>query len=97
MMYLVLTEVNQSLLPKDPEERKKLTAPVMEMVKKDLDSGELKIFGMSLDGIKAFTVSTQDEKTIFTKAQMLAPYWKFKVMPMLSFDEVMDAMKAMQQ
>ena len=93
MMYLNLMETDQSLLPKDPEERKKIMAPIIEMAKKDLASGELKMAGVSPDGVNSFVVSTQDLKTIYTKAQFLAPYMKIKVMPMLSVDELMDAMK----
>ena len=63
------------------------------MAKKDLDSGELKMVGASPDGINGFTVSTQDLKTIYARAQFLAPYMKPKIMPMLSVDELMDAMK----
>ena len=74
----------------------KFITPLMEMTKKDLNSGELKMFGMSPDGHSAFVVSNQDVKTIYTKAQILAPYVKIKVKPMLSMDELVDAMKEMQ-
>ena len=97
MMHLILMEVDQSLLPKDPKEKMKMMASFMEMGKKDLDSGELKMLGMSPDGQHGFVISNQDVKTIYTKAQILAPYTKCKVMPMLSIDEVMDLMKEMQK
>ena len=96
MMYLILLETDQSLLPKDPKERMKIMAPILEMGKKDLDSGELKMVGMSPDGRNGFVISTQDVKTIYNRAQIQAPYTKIKVMPMLSLDEVMDVMKEMQ-
>ena len=96
MMYLIIAEMNLSLLPKDPEEKMKILAPSIEMTKKDLDSGELKMFGQSPDGQIAFAVSVQDPKTIYTKALILAPYAKIKVKPMLSMDELVDAMKKMQ-
>jgi hypothetical protein len=96
MMHLILMEVDQSLFPKDPEEKIKMMASFMEIGKKDLESGELKMLGMSPDGQHGFVISNQDIKTIYTKAQILAPYTKCKVMPMLSIDEVMDVMKGMQ-
>lgn len=74
----------------------KFITPLMEMTKKDLNSGELKMFGMSPDGHSAFVVSNQDVKTIYTKAQFFDPYAKLKVMPKLSFDETMDVVKEMQ-
>ena len=96
MMYLILMEIDQSLLPEDPEEKMKIMTSFMEMGKKDIDSGELKMIGMSPDGRNGFVISNQDVKTIYTKAQILAPATKCKVMPMLSLDEVMDVMKEMQ-
>ena len=46
MMYLILSELDPSLLPKDPEEQMKIFTSGIEMVKKDLDSGELEMFGI---------------------------------------------------
>jgi len=91
MMYLILGESDPSIA-RDPEERKKTA----ERFKKDLDSGEIKMFGVSPDGRNSFVVTTQDEKWILTRARMAAPAMKMKVMPMLSFDEYMDVMKELQ-
>ncbi len=96
MMYLILMETDPSLLPKDPEEKMKIIGSMMEMGKKDLESGELEMIGMSPDGRHSFVISNQDVKTIYTKTQMMSPYMKCKVKPMLSFDEAMDTMKGMQ-
>ncbi len=96
MMYLILAEMDYSFFPKDPEEQMKIMARNMEMVKKDLDSGELSMFGMSPDGRTGFLISNQDAKTIYTKTQIIGPAMKFKIKPMLSFDELTDVMKEMQ-
>ena len=95
-MYLILAEMDHSFFPEDPEEKMKIMTRNMEMVKNDLDSGELLMFGMSPDGRTGFLISNQDVKTIYTKTQIIGPVMKFKVKPMLSFDEVMDVMKEMQ-
>jgi len=95
-MYLILMEYNLSLLPKEPKDRMKIFGPFMEMGKKDLESGELAMLGMSPDGRHGFVVSNQDPKTIYTKTQMMVPYVKSKVKPMLSLDEAMDVLKEMQ-
>jgi hypothetical protein len=96
MTYLILLEYNLSLLPKDIEERMKIFGPFMEMGKKDIESGELTMIGMSPDGRNGFVISNQDPKTIYTKTQMMVPYVKSEVKPMLSLDEAMDVMKEMQ-
>lgn len=95
MTYLILIEMDPSAIPKDLKERMNIMTPLIEMTKKDLDSGELKMWGVSPDGYNGFAISNQDLKTIYTKAQMVSPYAKFKVMPMLSLDEAVGAMKAM--
>jgi len=96
MMYLILLEYNLSLLPKDLEERMKIFGPFMEIGKKDIESGELAMVGMSPDGRHGFVISNQDPKTIYTKTQMMIPYVKSKVKPMLSLDEAMGVLKEMQ-
>ena len=97
MMYLVLGETDYSKLPTDHAERGKIMAPFMETVKKDLDSGALMAWGMSPGGSRGFVLSKQDPKELYARASMFTPYVKFEVMPMLSFDEVMDVMKEMQK
>ena len=97
MVYLVLGERNDSVLPTDREEQMKIMMPIMENVKKDIDSGELLMWGVSPGGSRGFVVSKQDEKTIHANLSMVAPYWKFEVTPMLSIDEVIEAAKAMQK
>jgi hypothetical protein len=96
MMYLILLEYNLSLLPKDLEERIKILGPFMEMGKKDVESGELAMVGLSPDGRHGFAISNQDPKTIYTKTQTMVPYVRSEAKPMLSLDEAMDVLKQMQ-
>ena len=95
MMYLNLWEANESAWPKDPEEREKILAPIRERVKENIENGKIKMWGMSLSGGHGFNVSEMDPKEIFCMAMNSSPYFKSKVMPMLSFDEAMDVMKEM--
>jgi len=95
-MYLILSEMDYSALPTDPAERGKLMASFMEIVKKDLDSGALIMYGQSPGGYRGFVLSKQDPKEIYAKTSMFIPHVKFEVLPMLSIDETMDVMKEMQ-
>ena len=97
MTTLILWEMNETLLPTDPEERVKLTMSFLEIVKKDVDSGELKMYGVSPAVVRGFVVSEQDPKVIYSKAMMFCPYAKFEVIPILSVDEAIDELKGMQQ
>ena len=96
MMSLMLWEANVSLFPSDPEERTKLIMSMAEKVKSSIDSGETKMWGISTGGGRGFSVTEGDGKEIFARTSGYAPYIKFKVKPMLSFDEYMDVMKEMQ-
>ena len=95
MMSLLLWEANNSLLPSDPEEQKKLIMSLAEKVKSSIDSGETKMWGISTAGGRGFSVTEGDGKETFARLQAYAPYIRFKVKPMLSFDEFMDVMKEM--
>ena len=95
MMSLLLWEANESLMPKDREERIKLVMSLTEQTKKSLDSGETKMWGISTAGGRGFSVTEGDGKETFARLQAYAPYIRFKVKPMLSFDEFMEVMKEM--
>lgn len=96
MMYLNLWEGNESLMPKDPKERDKLLTSMLETTKKAIDSGEIKMWGLSLGGGRGFTISDRDPKEILAASMRYAPYIKMEVKPMLSFDEAVNVMKKMQ-
>ena len=95
MMYLIMWEGNDSLFPKDPEERKKLIMSFMEQTKKSVDDGMLKMYGISVGGGHGFAISEQDPKEIYAATSAYFPYIRFKIKPMLSIDEAIDVMKAM--
>jgi hypothetical protein len=97
MITLILWERNYSLFPADPEKRMKLIQSQIEMTKKAVDSGETKMWGISPGGGYGFSITEGDAKGILARTAAFAPYIKFEVRPMLSIDEVIDAMKGMQQ
>lgn len=95
MMYMILSEMNDTLLPTDPAERGKLMMPIMEMVKKDLESGILLMYGVSPGGNRGLLVTKSDPKEIYAKCSVAIPYVKFEVVPLLEIDEVFEVMKQM--
>ncbi len=96
MMYLIPWEADMSAFPSDPEGRMKLLMSMGEDVKKNLASGEYKMWGLSAGGGKGFAIREGDPKDILADATRLSPFIKFKVKPMLTIDEAMDVMKGMQ-
>jgi hypothetical protein len=84
-------------MPKDPEERKRLIISMTEQTKKDLNSGTIKMWGISAGGGHGFSVFEGDGKEVMAGTMKYNPYIKFKVKPMLSLDEFMDVMKGMEK
>ena len=50
MVKLILWEMDHSFFPPEPEERMKLTMTLCEMVKKSMDDGKMKMWGMNPGG-----------------------------------------------
>jgi len=96
MKKLILWEMNSTLMPTDPGERIKLVNTMLEMVKKDVDSGEIE-WGGSPSAKRGYVVSEQDEKVIYSRAMMFSPYATFEVIPIISVDEAIDAVKQIKQ
>ena len=97
MYYLMLWETNDTLFPLNPEERMKVIMSMGENVKKTVESGDLKLWGISAGGGHGFAVSEQEPTQMFARAMNFYPYIKFKITPMLSIDEMINTMKSMQK
>jgi hypothetical protein len=97
MMTLTLWETNDSLFPLDPEARMKLVMGMAEGVKKDVESGAIKMWGISAGGGQGFSISEEAPKEIYARTTRFFPYIKFELRPMLSIDEMIETLKSMQQ
>ena len=97
MMYLISWEADISQFPSDPEERVKLIISMAERVKKDVESGDTKMWGISAGGGHGFSVTENNPKEIYAVLSTYTPYIQFDVQPMLSVDEMIDVMKGLQK
>ena len=95
-MNLILWERDPSDWPSDQEGRMKLINTHIEMTKKDLASGDLKIWGVSPGGGKGFAITEGEGKEKLAGLMKYTPYYSFEIAPMLSVDEIIEVMKAMQ-
>ena len=84
------------MLPKDPKERTKLILSMAEQVKKQVDSGFTKMWGISAGGGHGFAISEKDPKELYGSMITAIPFIKFDVKPMLTIDEMIEVMKGMQ-
>ncbi len=96
MTTLILWEMNESLIPSDPEEGMKFHMGNLERVKEGLETGGLKMWGVSPGGNKGFAITEVEGKELFAMTSAWAPYVRFKVKPMISADEAIEVMKGMQ-
>ena len=96
MIKLILWEMDRSFAPVDPTERMKHTMTLLEMVKKGLAEGHLKMWGMNPGANHGFAVTDTDEKDIFATVAQYIPHVKFEVEPMLSVEEIMETLKGLQ-
>ena len=95
MTTLILWEMNESLIPSDPEEGMKFHMGNLERVKEGLETGGLKMWGVSPAGNKGFAITDVEGKELFAMTAAWAPYVRFKVKPMISADEAIEVMKGM--
>jgi len=96
MIKLITWEMDRSHAPADPAERLKLTMAQCEMVKKGVDSGRTKMWGINPGGNHGFSITDGDEKEIFAMIAQYLPHVKFKVESMLEIDEIIEMLKKMQ-
>ena len=96
MMTLIHWKSNDSYIPSDPEEQMKFHLSNLERVKQSLESGDMKMWGLSPAGGKGFAIAEGDSKKIFSMTATWSPYISFKVKPMLSVDEAIAVLKDMQ-
>jgi hypothetical protein len=97
MMKLITWEMDRSHAPSDPAERMKLAMSHCEMVKKGIESGRTKMWGINPGGNHGFSVTDADENEIFAMIAQYIPHVKFKVESMLDIDEVIASLKAAQE
>ena len=98
MMYLMLWEADMSAYPSNPDEASKLRQSSIETIRKNIESGKVKMWGISPEGLHGFVIrGEEDAKTLLTGSLERLPHVKRKIIPMLSFDEYLDVMKEMQQ
>ena len=101
MISLILWEVNWTVVTSefqgDPEGAAKFRLSNLERIKEEIDSGVIKMWGVSTAGARGFMVFEGDEKKLFALLQRNAPRFKCKVEPMISIDEVIAHVKGMQQ
>ncbi len=95
--FLVLWEVDTSKVPDKPEEMYENWSMMLNMVKKDMESGGKMDWGMFAGRLAGYSISEMTEQEIALQATKYVPYVKFKVYPVISVDQVMENIKTLSQ
>lgn len=93
MRFLTMWKMNPDMVPKDPEERMKLWLSMMDMIKASLRSGEILDWGEFCDLSGGYTISEGDDMDHLIGLMRYTPYVIFDAKPVLSADQVIEAIR----
>jgi hypothetical protein len=93
--YLVLWEVDNSRLPVDPKERATGWKALMDLVKKDIEDGVSKDWGLFVGENRGYAIFEANEVEIGIRLQQYVPFIIFKTYPIAGVSKVEKVHKAM--
>jgi len=93
--HLILWESDMSRIPVDPNEQAALHGKHLEITKKMLDEGQMTDWGIFAGGGAGYAISEGTASDSLRNIMPFSPYIKFKVLSVLSLDEVAEVMKSM--
>ena len=95
--FLVLWEVDTTKIPDKPVEMQKNFTMMLNMVKKNLDSGGTKDWGMFIGRHAGYSIKEGTEQEIAFALLKFSPHLKFKVYPIISVNDALENVKALSQ
>lgn len=95
--FLAVWEVDTTKVPDKPEERFENWTMMLNMVKKDMESGGIMDWGMFAGRLAGYSICERTEQEIALELTKYVPYVKFKVYPVISVDQVLENIKTLSQ
>lgn len=84
-------------VPVDAEQRAKVWLSTLDVLKASLNAGVTKDWGMAAGGDFGYIISeAANEAELFARLLMWMPYAHFEVVPMLTVDQAIEAIKKRQ-
>jgi hypothetical protein len=93
--YLILWELNPTLVPVDPKERATAYAKFMEYIQQDIESGFTKDWGSFVGTGKGYSVVEGTELEVSGNLQKFSPYCVFEVFPVATAEQMSQLFKSM--
>ncbi|MCU0627977.1 MAG: hypothetical protein MUE45_00590 [Methanoregulaceae archaeon] len=86
--------MNPMTVPADPADRVKYWLSLLEGVRAQLKSGDLKDWGITCDNAEGYCFADTDEKTLHATVVTWLPYIQFDIRPVIGVDEVIAHVKS---
>ena len=93
--YIVLWEADESKIPLDAKERQAGWLMALETTRQDIKDGLAKAWGCYLGQPNGFTIAEGTEEEIINMSLKYMPFFRFKIIPFASIDQVEASIKAM--
>ena len=91
--FLILWEFDTTKLPEKPEEQMSLYTKLMDMLKEDIESRHKMDWGEFVNVNEGYSIYEGTEQEVWLSLVKYTPYLKFKVYPVLSYEQVIENMK----
>lgn len=93
--YLMFWELNRSLIPVDPEERKQGFSLLMALVQQDIEKEVTKDWGCFVGEGNGYCIVEGDEVEISKVVQQYSPYCEFSTHPVASVDQMNEVIQSL--
>lgn len=91
--YYMKWKMNPMTVPADPAERVKYWLALLERVKGQVKSGELKDWAIACDSSEGYCLVDTDEKSLHATVVTWLPYIQFDIKPVVGVDDVIANIK----
>jgi hypothetical protein len=93
--YLMLWELNSTLIPIDPHERGQGYAALMEFVQQDIEVGLTKDWGCYVGEGNGYCVVEGDEVDVSKMIQRYVPFCDFSTHPIATLDQMIEVIRSL--
>ena len=95
--FIMHWEVDASKTPEDPKERQQQWLAFDELVVQDIKTGKVKDWGIYAGEINGYTIFEGTEIEVQTFMSRWVPFVKFSVKSVLTIEQTIEAVKAMNE
>ena len=93
--YLMLWQLNRSLIPVDPHERGNGFTALMNFIEQDIEKGITKDWGCFVGEGNGYCVVEGSEVDVAKMVQQYSPFCGFTTHPIASFDQMKEMLKSL--